>query len=456
MADRRAEIFDAGASRRSELREYGRSLRKRCPRASHANWSLAADRPDPVALLTAQEDIRDPGLVPIRYGRMLESPFRFFRGSAAVMAADLAATPTTGVYVQACGDAHMHNFGIYASPERNVVFDINDFDETIPAPWEFDVKRLLASIVLECRDSGRDVSTARDALRVTINRYRSVLRALTEYSSLEVHYEILNQRTFFDRDRSEKVADDARRSIRKARKRTRYQAFRKWCTGEGGHMRFRDDPPLLTRLPADEAEQFHESFNQYRETLQPDRAHTLREYRFRDAARRVVGVGSVGLGAYAILLEGRGDHDPLIIQVKEATSSVLAPYVGESVHERHGQRVVHGQRMMQAATDPFLGWTSVVGKEYYLRQMRDMKGKLESPDDTEIFLADVEACGGTLARAHARSLDPALIAGYLGRSDGVIDALESFAFAYADQAERDFETLTDAARTGRIPVERNI
>ena len=441
---------------RSDLRALGKSRREQCSRASHSEWSPGADRLDPVHILRGQEAGRDPDLVPIRYGRMLESPFRFFRGTAAIMAADLASTVNTGINVQACGDAHAHNFGIYASPERHVVFDINDFDETLPAPWEFDLKRLLASIVLNCRETGFNKSFALEAVNIAARGYRDVSADLATQTSLDAQFALVSEQNYLAGDISDKIRKDVEKDVDKARKRTRYQAFRKWCQDDGGVLRFRDDPPLLTRLPDEQAEQFHDMFNRYRETLQSDRARALREYRFRDAARRVVGVGSVGLGAYALLLEGRGDHDPLIIQVKEARSSVLTPYVGRSGHDKHGKRVVHGQRLMQAVSDPFLGWVQEEGRDFYMRQIRDMKGKTRSATDSEIFLADAEVTGGTLARAHARSVDPSVVSGYIGDSDRLIDAVASYAFAYADQAESDYETLSAAAHRGDIPVERGI
>ena len=404
-------------------------------------------------LLKAQEFNRIENLLPIRYGRMAESPFRFFRGSAAVMAWDLARTKTTGVHVQACGDAHVQNFGMYASPERRVVFDINDFDETLPAPWEFDVKRLATSIVLECREAGFSEGHSRDAVQTSVNRYCHAMRILAEESSLDIHYAIVDEHSYFDADRSEEVRKYARKGIRDARRRTRHQAFRKWCTDAGGKFRFVVDPPLLTHLSDERVEHLHAVFNQYRSTLQSDREHVLRQYRFRDAAQRIVGVGSVGLSAFVLLLEGLGKDDPLIIQIKQVTSSVLTPYVGKSGFDNHGQRVVSGQRLMQATSDPFLGWATVGSTDYYLRQLRDMKGKTIVPSDPKLYLADVETMGSTLARAHARSVDPALLQGYLGDGVEIVGSVENFAFAYADQAEHDHASLLKAIKAGRVAAE---
>ena len=450
-----ATLFDTGHRSRQELRAFGESVREQLPHEIHTTWTPSDQRPDPVDVFVAQEAGRNPELVPIRYGRMAESPFRFYRGAAALMAYDLAQLPDTGINVQACGDAHVLNFGLYASPERHVVFDINDFDETLPAPWEFDVKRLAASIVLECRDAGFGDRKARDAVHATIDRYRRVMSELSEADSLDIHYAIMDERRFFETEPDETVTAYVRKALRKARKRSRYQAFKKWCTDIDGQLQFVDDPPLLVRLGDEEAAQFHKLFNRYRDTLQSDREHALRQYRFRDAARRVVGVGSVGFGAYVLLLEGRGDGDPLIIQVKEAKSSVLTPYLGKSGYERHGQRVVVGQRLMQAASDPFLGWAPFAERDFYLRQLRDMKGKTDTPDDWATYTTSVAIAGGTLARAHARSVDPGLISGYLGDDEAISLAMIEFATTYADQAERNYERFRSAIRTGEIAAEHD-
>ena len=451
-----AQIFDAGKKSRSDLRDFGRSLREQSPLDKHGEWIPADNRPDPVEILRAQEGVRLPELIPIRYGRMAESPFRFFRGAAAIMAWDLAQSSSSGVNVQACGDAHVLNFGMYASPERRVVFDINDFDETLPAPWEFDVKRLAASIVLDCREADFSEEFCREAVWTSIGRYCSAMRKLAEVSSLDIHYAIVDEHSYFDTDRDKKVRKYAEKGIKAARRRTRHQAFRKWCTDADGELQFVEDPPLVTRLSDEKVERIHEVFNQYRSTLQSDREHVLRQYRFRDAAQRVVGVGSVGLGAFVVLLEGLGNDDPLIIQIKQVTSSVLSEYVGTSGFDNHGQRVVSGQRLMQAASDPFLGWAKVENNDYYLRQLRDMKGKVEVPSDPELYLADVEITGSTLARAHARSVDPGFFAGYLGEGEQFTDRIASFAVEYADQAERDHADLLAAIHAGKISADRGI
>ena len=348
--DAQARLFDAGHQRRDELRTLGRSLRSNAPRRSHGGWSPERDRPDPIAILRAQEAGRVQDLVPIRYGRMAESPFRFYRGAAAIMAWDLSRTLTTGVNVQACGDAHVLNFGGYASPERRLVFDVNDFDETSPGPWEYDLKRLAASVILDGRASGFREDQAADAVRASVDRYQTVTRALAEMTSLDVHFAHIESRRFLATIDDPAMAKASRKFVRKARRRTNAQAFRRWVTRLDGRSRFIDDPPLLVRLPDQQVAGFHVLYKAYRAALRGDRRHLLEQYRFRDAAQKVVGVGSVGLRSYVLLLEGRADPDPLLLQVKEAVSSVLTPYVGRSGYQRHGQRVVVGQRLMQAGS----------------------------------------------------------------------------------------------------------
>jgi uncharacterized protein (DUF2252 family) len=347
------------------------------------------------------------------------------------MAWDLARTPTTGVNVQACGDAHVLNFGGYASPERRLVFDVNDFDETLPAPWEYDLKRLVASVVLDGRVHGFSEDQAADAVRVSVDRYRRVTRALAEMTSLDIHFAHIESRRFLAEVDDPAMAKATRKYVRKARRRTNVQAFRKWVAQVDGRYRFVDDPPLLERLPDEQAVGFHGLYNTYRSTLRGDRRHLLEQYRFRDAARKVVGVGSVGLRAYVLLLEGRADPDPLLLQVKEAVPSVLTPYVGRSGYPRDGQRVVAGQRLMQAVSDPFLGWAPFAERDYYVRQLRDMKGPGVLAPSLRVFEASAALTAGTLARAHARSLDPAVIRGYLGKGEVFREALVSFARDYA-------------------------
>ena len=455
MNSKLSHIFDEKKQSRAELRTLGRSFRERVVPNSHASWDPEQQRPDPVDILRGQEQDRVSELVPIRYGRMAASPFAFFRGSAAVMSQDLAQTPVCGVHVQACGDAHADNFGTYASPERRIVFDINDFDETLPAPWEYDIKRLVVSIILAARNQGLSEESGLDSVRTAIRRYCTMLRDLAQETSLEIHYAHTEISQLIEASVDPRLASALSSTVEKARSRTHLQAFEKEVTKKDGKLRFVENPPLLVRLPDEEIEHFHTLFNTYRATLQDNRRHMLEKYRFRDAARKVVGVGSVGLRAYVILLQGRGDPDPLLIQVKQAVSSVLSPFLGRSGCARHGQRVVTGQRLMQAVSDPFLGWAEFDQRDYYLRQLRDMKGQLGPADSPYVFEAGMSLCAATLARAHARSVDPALLSGYLGDSgEQFIEPITTFARAYADQAERDYARLLEAIRKGELPAEK--
>lgn len=451
-AARRARLFDCAKRTRSELRDFGRSLRAVVPRPSHGDWQADASRPDPLAILRDQERGRVEELIPIRYGRMLVSPFTFYRGSAAVMARDLDTTPTTGVNVQACGDAHIHNFGGYASPERRLVYDINDFDETLPGPWEYDVKRLAASILLDARDHGYDDLTALDSVRRTVRRYCDVIHDLSEAATLDIHYAQVEAERLLEDTDDPQVAKAIRHYADKAHQRTHLGAFRKFVTKAGGQLRFVEDPPLMVRLSDEMIEAVHQMFNAYRRTLPANRRHVLGQHRFRDAARRVVGVGSVGLRAYVVLLEGRGDPDPLFIQIKEAVSSVLTPTIGTSGYRNHGQRVVVGQKLMQAASDPFLGWARFDGRDVYVRQFRDMKGSIEPAPSVRVFHGGSALAGGTLARAHARSVEPAVLDGYLGTGKAFVEAITTFALAYAGQAKSDYKRLKRAVKDGDLPA----
>ncbi|NNJ94316.1 MAG: DUF2252 domain-containing protein [Halobacteria archaeon] len=444
-------LFDEGKKTRAELQALGRSLRKRATPRDHAPWQPDPQRPDPVDILRSQEGDRVEELVPIRYGRMAASPFAFYRGAAAVMAWDLARTPVSGINVQACGDAHVDNFGVYASPERRLVFDINDFDETLPSPWEYDIKRMAVSVLLAARDQGWGDDVGVDSVRIAVRRYCTMLYRLSQMTTLDIHYAHAESSQLIEESEDPRFADALRGIVKKARKRTHLQTFRKEVTTRNGQLRFVEDPPLLVRLPDEEIDHFHSLFNRYRETLQDNRRHVLQKYRFRDAARKVVGVGSVGLRAYVILLQGRGDPDPLLVQVKQAVSSVLTPYAGRSGHQWHGQRVVVGQRLMQAISDPFLGWAPSAERDFYVRQLRDMKGQTGPADSAHVFEASMSLCGETLARAHARSVEPALLSGYLGKKGGpFVDSIVAFARAYADQSERDYERLVGAIRDGDV------
>jgi uncharacterized protein (DUF2252 family) len=451
-----AAIFDAGRMTRSDLLALGRSRRKVVPRRDHGVWSPPADRADPLDILRRQDVARVPELVPIRYGRMLQSPFTYFRGSAAVMAADLAATPTSGVNVQACGDAHVGNFGVYASPERRIVFDINDFDETLPGPWEWDLKRLTVSLLLDTRDAGWPDEVGLRAIRECVLRYQAVLAELAQMTTVAIGYEQLDRRRFFEVYGNEGIHKSLDRVIRKAKRRTNEQAVRKWVRYEDGIARFIDQPPLIEHLSAERTDEFHQVINKYRGTLQSNRRHVLEQYRFRDIARKVVGVGSVGLRAYIVLMQGRAPGDLLVLQAKEAVSSVLSPYWGRSGCARHGERVVVGQRLMQAASDPFLGWAPFADRDYYLRQLRDHKGPTDRMAPRDSYHVEAQVVGGTLARAHARSVDPAVLHGYAGTGERFADAIASFAAAYAAQVEADFERANQEVQRRGLPVERGL
>ena len=366
------------------------------------------------------------------------------------MASDLSDTPTTGVNVQSCGDAHVYNFGGYASPERRLVYDINDFDETQPGPWEYDVKRLAVSILLDAREHGYDDHTGLESVRRTVRRYCDVIHELSEATTLEIHYAHIESERLIDRYDNRKITASIRRYVDKAQRRSHLSAFQKLVTEENGQWRFAEDPPLMVRLPDERIEEVHQMFDAYRRTLPRNRRHVLDQYHFCDAARRVVGVGSVGLRAYVVLLKGRGDPDPLFIQIKEAVSSVLAPYVGDSGFANSGQRVVVGQKLMQAASDPFLGWARFEGRDVYLRQFRDMKGSIELAPSVKIFHVGSALCGGTLARAHARSVDPAVLDGYLGSGKAFVEAVTAFALPYAEQARSDYKQLKQAFKSGEL------
>jgi uncharacterized protein (DUF2252 family) len=435
-------------------RAVGRSLRERVPRSSHAAWSPAADRPDPISLLQEQDHSRLAQFVPIRYGRMIASPFAFLRGSAVIMAGDLAATPVTGLQVQMCGDAHLSNFGVYATPERNQVFDVNDFDETLPGSWEWDVKRLAASIVVAGRTLGFTREMNMQAVVGCVRSYRERMWKYGEMRHIDVWYDRIDPesiRRFVRRsDRSY-----VEKELEKARQSSSLVAFPRLTRQVDGRYRIKDDPPTIAHLDDEQlAQQLGVLVERYSESLQEDRNVLLSKYRLVDVAYKVVGVGSVGTRCYVALLMGSEEGDPLFLQVKQAQASVFEPHLGPSSYLNHAQRVVRGHYLMQAASDIFLGWTRLGSIDFYVRQLRDMKlsVSIESLSQSR-FVWYGELCGWALARAHARSGDPAQISGYLGANDTFDRAIATFAEAYADQTERDHATLVSAVKTGRIPVE---
>ena len=466
----RLEPVPAGATPADRVAR-GKAARAAVPRASHATFQPAAGRPDPVSLLERQAAARVPELLPIRYGRMLASPFAFFRGAALPMASDLAATPVSGLTVQACGDAHLSNFGIFASPERRLVFDINDFDETLPGPWEWDVKRLAASAEVAAADNGFPRSQRREIVQAAIASYRRAMRRLAGLGDLEVwqspaEVDQLRERFQAVLDRQERRLADA--DLARARDRAGIQALDKLIRTTRGKLRFAADPPLLVpvaALPAAEApasleSHLHGIVANYRRTLEPDRQFLISRYQVADMARKVVGVGSVGMRCWIILLLGRDPDDRLFLQVKEAVPAVLAAFVGDTAYSSQGQRVVAGQRLMQAASDFFLGWyrpRSGPAHDYYVRQLRDWKFSLTVEGmDLATMRTYAELCGQTLARAHARSGDRIAISAYLGKSDTFDRAVAGFAAAYADQNERDLASLAAAAASGRVAAERGV
>jgi uncharacterized protein (DUF2252 family) len=450
----------------------GRAARATVPRSSHGEWTPATGRPDPVATLHQQTASRLPELVPIRYGRMLVSPFTFFRGAAAVMAADLAETQTSGLVVQACGDAHISNFGGFAAPDRRLVFGPNDFDETLPGPWEWDLKRMAASIEIAGRDIDLPAKRRRRIVERAVCEYREGMREFAHESYLDAWYERLDADELTARFGTRLDADSEElftRTFARGRRKTSARAVRKLTELVDGKLRFVSAPPLLTPMHElfpgsdDQLDAFVSGlFEQYIDRLHADRQHLVRSYQLVDMARKVVGVGSVGTRAWVILLVGRGGQDAIMLQAKEAQPSVLEPYLGRSEYDTHGERVVRGQRMMQAATDIFLSWQRSpsldgVERDYYIRQLWDWKASADLSRMTEWGLTTyTRACAWSLARSHARSGDRLAIANYLGKGRSFDRALGQFATLYADQNELDFQRLQEAAVAGEIEVEEGI
>jgi uncharacterized protein (DUF2252 family) len=466
---------DAGRLTTAERAARGKTARGAVPRESHAMFDLPSDRPDPIALLEEQAKSRVPELVPIRWGRMMVSPFTYYRGAALPMASDLTDTPVSGLAVQACGDAHLSNFGLFGSAERRLMFDVNDFDETLPGPWEWDVKRLAASLEIAGRDNGFPVKQRRDIVTAAVARYRMAMREFASMTNLNVwyaHADITELRAAMDaqlRARQRKLLDQG---LAKAHTRDSMQELAKLCQPVDGRPRIISDPPLLVPIdeliPAETDRATMEAYLEslivkYRRTLETDRKYLLDQFRFCDAARKVVGVGSVGTRCWIVLMLGRDETDALFLQVKEAEASVLSRFVGASKYANQGQRVVAGQRLMQASSDIFLGWQSTEAgldgkpRDFYVRQLRDWKFSIEiatlRPEGLQMY---GELCSWTLARAHARSGDRIAIASYLGGSDVFDRAIAKFAPAYADQNERDHQAVVDAVKSGRITAEQGI
>ena len=463
-----------------ERRAWGKEARDQTPPSSHTGWAPAADRPDPVALLEQQNTTREPDLVPVRHGRMMVSPFTFYRGAAKIMAADLDGTPTASLNVQLCGDAHLSNFGVFASPERRLLFDVNDFDETLPGPFEYDVKRLAASFTIAGRNNGFSKADTRATTLASVAAYREAMAGFAKMGTMDIWYAHLDEDELMSGVRSaaaqakkaskkeaktaKQAEKAARKSAAKARTRDSLQALSKLGELVDGQYRIVSQPPIV--VPAREFESMYglpaatveratrKLFREYRATLQDDRRHLLEHFQIVDMARKVVGVGSVGTRAFIVLLQGRDQQDPLFLQVKEATASVLADHLPKSRYKQHGERVVYGQRLMQAASDIYLGWTKGgvdVNRQYYWRQLRDMKGSAEVESMAPVGLSFyARTCGWTLARAHARSGDPIAIAEYLGDDDQFDRSVTDFSRRYTERNELDYQAFAEAIRSGRL------
>jgi uncharacterized protein (DUF2252 family) len=457
-AKARLTSYSAASLTPDERRSAGRRLRDAVPRNSHATWQAHPNRTDPVDILRATDSTRQQDLLPLRYGRMLQSAFTFYRGSAGVMAADLAQTLTTKIHVQCCGDAHLMNFGGFATPERNLIFDVNDLDETLPAPWEWDVKRLAASFVLAARSNGLSDSAGCDAAVACTHSYRQTIREFSQLDVLETWYSRLDESAYLAMlPKSQRTVVQKR--VAKATASSSHElVFPKLAEKDGGILRIRDTLPTIFHGEGSDAAGYMDMvtavLGQYRETLTEDRRILLDRYRLVDLATKVVGIGSVGTLCMVALMLSTAGH-PLFLQVKEANASVLETYAGKSVYTHHGERVVQGQRLMQPASDLFLGWaTGPKGKHFYLRQLRDVKlSPLVETYDSKLLSIYARACGWVLARAHAKAGDPWVMSGYLGSNDDFDGAIGKFALGYADQAERDHAALKRAVRAGIINVQ---
>jgi uncharacterized protein (DUF2252 family) len=454
----------------AERASRGKAERKLVPLAAHGEWQPSSDRPDPVSLLEKQAATRVPELVPIRYGRMLVSPFTFFRGAAYLMASDLASAPRTGLSVQLCGDAHLSNFGVFAAPDRRLIFSVNDFDETLPGPFEWDVKRLVASFAIAGRDRGFATKQRKLINLAAARSYRETIREMAQMKTLDVWYARMDIEQIEARVRAHLKPSEVRRfeqNVAKARSKDSMKAFNKLVQVVEGRPQLVGDPPLIVPIEdlfsdlqyhqVDEA--IRDLLRSYRRTLQGDHRHLLEGFRYVHAARKVVGVGSVGTRAWILLMLGEDDSDPLFLQAKEAEASVLEPFLGKSRYRNHGQRVVEGQRLMQSASDIMLGWIRSngidgVSRDYYIRQLWDGKGSaIVEAMKPSAMATYAGLCGWTLARAHARSGDATAIASYLGSGDRFDRAMAAFAEMYADQNERDYASLKQAVDSGQLVAE---
>jgi uncharacterized protein (DUF2252 family) len=478
LRERFIEAFGQSESlSKEEGVKRGQTLRESVPYGSHAQWTPATDRPDPVALLRSQGESRVQALLPLRYERMSASAFTFYRGGALIMASDLATTPSTGITVQACGDAHISNFGLFSSPERRTVFDINDFDETLPGPWEWDVKRLAASVEICGRDNGYGKKQRKEAVLACVQGYREGMAKFADMGHLDVWYAHLDVDTLRAKvatDANPKAMKKADKALAKAKVKNSARAIRKLTEVVDGQLRIISAPPVVVPLrdliahKASErmAERFDEQtlehmlravLAEYRQSLPADKQRLINEYTPVDLAHKVVGVGSVGTRAWILVLRGADENDPLVLQVKEAQESVLERYVGKSKYKRHGHRVVAGQRAMQTASDMLLGWCSLRGedgkrKDYYVRQLWDGKGSIDlSLLKPKQLTTLARACGWTLAHAHARTGDRFAISAYLGDTDEFDQAIAKFAAVYADQNERDYQRFMEALESGELP-----
>ena len=442
----------------TERAAMGKALREKCPRSSHADWNPPRDRPDPVDLVHKADEGRLPGLLPLRHGRMIASPFTFYRGSALAMAVDLAGTPSTGIHVQCGGDSHLVNFRGLATPERQVIFALNDLDETLPAPWEWDLKRLAASVVIACRDNGFSESVAKNAVLGCVRSYREHMAEFADMKALELWYFAVEAEVLIAGIEATGIRRGVLKNLVKAREKSSSEGlFPKLVADAEGSPIFKEQLPAIFHWEGHTPGEIHpevkDAFARYRESLAPNHRVLLDRYEIKDAAAKVVGVGSVGTSCWIILLVA-GEGDPLILQVKEARASVLEGFAGKNIFPNHGQRVVNGIRLMQPASDIFLGWTEGQrGRHFYIRQLRDVKMKFEvEAFDAARMTIFADCCGYSLALSHARSGDAAMIGGYLGKSDSFDKAIAAFSVAYADQNERDYDYVKKAAQAGKLEV----